>query len=231
MDAMFSTSQRVAQRAQRLQAAGRIALAAATVAVLAACSALPQKPQPVARYDFGPTQALTAPSTPSPHAEPLVLANVRAAGVPDASAAIYYRLAYADVRELRPYTQASWVLPAMQLIQQRMRDVLSGQRAVVLDDDGANQLLRKSGYPAMLRLEVVDFSQVFDSAQSSQGVLRMRATLSEITPKGERWLAQQVFNAQQPAASADAAGAAAALATATDQVAQQLDTWLRQQGR
>lgn len=227
---MISTSLR-APWGRRLQGAGRAALVAASVAVLSACSALPQKPHPVARYDFGPAQAPVSPSAATAGAEPLVLANVRAAGVPDASAAIYYRLAYADVRELRPYTQASWVLPAMQLIQQRMRDVLSGQRAVVLDDDGATQLLRKTGYPAMLRLEVVDFSQVFDSAQSSQGVLRIRATLSEITPKGERWLSQQVFQAQQPAASPDAAGAAAALASATDQVAQQLDTWLRQQKR
>jgi len=226
MDAMISTSLR-----RRLHGAGRAALVVTAVAVLAACSALPQKPQPVARYDFGPAQALAAPATPAATTEPLVLADVRAAGVPDASASIYYRLAYADARELRPYTQASWVLPAMQLIQQRMRDVLSGQRAVVLDDDGATPLLRNTAYPAMLRLEVVDFSQVFDSAQSSHGVLRMRATLSEITPKGERWLAQQVFDARQPATSADAAGAAASLAAATDQVAQQLDTWLRQQNR
>ena len=65
----------------------------------------------------------------------------------------------------------------------------------------------------------------------SHGVLRMRATLTEVTPKGEVWLGQQVFTAQQPAASADAAGGAAALGAATDQVAQQLDAWLRKLGR
>ena len=216
--------------AQQMARCTRWAGAAAAVALLAACSALPQKPAPVARYDFGPTQSPVEAQVPA-GTTPLVLANVRGRGVADNSASIHYRLAYADLRELRPYTQARWTVPAVQLIQLRVRDVLSAQRAVLLDDDSVTPLATKAGFPAILRLEVEEFSQVFDSAQTSQGVLRMRATLSEVTPKGEKWLAQQVFAAQQPAASADAAGGAAAMAGVTDQVAQQLNTWLRQQGR
>jgi cholesterol transport system auxiliary component len=93
------------------------------------------------------------------------------------------------------------------------------------------QALNRGAVPAMLRLDVEEFDQVFESTTSSHGVLRLRATLTEVTPKGEVWLGQQVFTAQQPATSADAAGGAAALGAATDQVAQQLDAWLRKLGR
>ncbi|WP_395027983.1 ABC-type transport auxiliary lipoprotein family protein [Comamonas odontotermitis] len=213
--------------------ARRALMAVSVLALLAGCSALPQKPAPVARYDFGlqapQTAGAAAPKTSAQ--APLVLAKVRASGMPEASASILYRLAYANDRELRPYTQARWTAPAEQLIQQRVRDTLAQQRAVLLDDDGATQALQLPALPAMLRLEVEEFSQVFDSSTSSRGVLRMRATLTEVTPRGEKWLGQQVFSLSQPAASADAAGGTAALATAVTEAARQLDAWLRQQGR
>lgn len=222
---MFETASPLVQRC------GRWAVATAALALLAACSALPQKPAPVARYDFGPQLRQASDAAVPANTLPLILANVRAAGVPDSSTAIHYRLAYADVRELRPYTQARWTMQFDQLIQQRVRDALSAQRAVVLGDDGAMQALNRGAVPAMLRLDVEEFDQVFESTTSSHGVLRLRATLTEVTPKGEVWLGQQVFTAQQPATSADAAGGAAALGAATDQVAQQLDAWLRKLGR
>lgn len=200
-------------------------------AVLAACSALPQKPAPVARYDFGlqaPAGAAGAAAV-TPGA-PLVLAKVKATGVTDASTAIVYRLAYANDRELHPYTQARWSAPATQLIQQRVRDGLSQRRAILLDDDGATQALAPAALPAMLRLEVEEFSQVFDSTSASRGVLRLRATLTELTPKGEKWLGQHVIAVSEPAQSADAAGGTAAMAAATSKAAQQLDAWLQQTG-
>ncbi|MEN5180685.1 ABC-type transport auxiliary lipoprotein family protein [Comamonas testosteroni] len=211
----------------------RALMAVGVLALLAGCSALPQKPAPVARYDFGLQASQTAgAAVPKASVQaPLVLAKVRASGMPEASASILYRLAYANDRELRPYTQARWTAPAEQLIQQRVRDTLAQQRAVLLDDDGATQALQLPALPAMLRLEVEEFSQVFDSSTSSRGVLRMRATLTEVTPRGEKWLGQQVFSLSQPAASADAAGGTAALATAVTEAAQQLDAWLRLQGR
>ena len=213
--------------------ARRALVAAGVLALLAGCSALPQKPASVARYDFG-LQAPQAAGTALPKTSaqaPLVLAQVRASGMPEASASILYRLAYANDRELRPYTQARWAAPAEQLIQQRVRDTLAQQRAVLLDDDGATQALQLPALPAMLRLDVEEFSQVFDSTTSSRGVLRLRATLTEVSPRGEKWLGQQVFSLSQPAASADAAGGTAALAMAVGEAAQQLDAWLRQQGR
>ena len=214
-----------------LQHLGRALVVLSATAVLAACSALPDKPAPVVRYDFGlPAPASTA-STSAVTGTPLVMAKVKATGAIDTSTAIVYRLAYADDRERHPYSQARWSAPATQLIQQRVRDTLSQRRAVLMDDDGATQALVPAALPAMLRVEVDEFSQVFDSTSSSRGVVRVRATLTELTPRGEKWLGQQVIDISEPASSADVAGGTAAMAAATTKVAQQIDQWLRQQGR
>ena len=213
---------------------GRTALWLGAALVLAACSALPHKPAPIARYDFGlPTPAASnaAPLAATSTRAPLVMAKVGTSGGADASTAIVYRLAYANDRELHPYTQARWGAPAALLIQQRMRDTLSRQRAVLMDDDGATQALVPASLPAMLRLEVDEFSQVFDSASTSRGLVRLRATLTELTPKGEKWLGQQVFEVSEHSPTADAAGGTTALAAASAQAAQQVDAWLRQLGR
>ena len=210
---------------------GRSLAVLSAAAVLAACSALPQKPASIAHYDFGLPAPVAAAAAPAATGTPLVLAKVKTTGASDANTAIFYRLAYANDRERHPYTQARWSAPSTQLIQQRVRDTLSQRRAVLMDDDGATQALVPTALPAMLRVEVDEFSQVFDSGSASRGVLRMRATLTELTPRGEKWLGQQVFDISEPSSSLDAAGGAAAMAAATTKAAQQLDQWLRQQGR
>ena len=59
-------------------------------------------------------------------------------------------------------------------------------------------------------------------------MLRLRATLAEPTPQGERLRAQRVFVARQSAPSADAAGGSAALAQAARQAARELSAWVNQ---
>ena len=209
----------------------RLAVAGSVAALLVGCAAWPQKPLPVARYDFGLDAQPVSTDAMRGSTRILVLGPVKASGMPDFSTSILYRLAYANDQELRPYTQARWNTPATQLIAQRVRSALSRGRPVLMDADGAMQALLPDGLPSMLRLEVEEFSQVFDAADRSQGVLRLRATLTELTPKGEKWLGQQMFQVVKPSKTPDAAGGSAALAAATADAAQQLDAWLRQQGR
>ena len=205
-------------------------------ATLAACSALPQPPAQQALYDFGSrtsqeqTQAAPALTTTKVQA-PLVLAAIKTSGLPDGGTPIFYRLAYANPLQLKPYSQARWARPAAQLIQQSLLSRLSEGRAVLDGRDGAVQALSTGVTPAMLRLDVEEFSQVFSDTATSQGVLRLRATLTEITPRGEKWLNQGVFTVQRPAPSPDAAGGTQALVAATAEAGQQLDSWLRQLGR
>lgn len=181
------------------------------------CASLPSAPVRPAVYDFGPG-ALTAPATARSDLPPIVLQEVRAPPALD-STAVLYRLAYADAQQLRPYALARWSMPPAQLVRQRLRESLSPGRAVV--DPG------ESSVPLALRVELQEFSQLFDTAQTSSGFVRLRATLIEVKGGADRLVAQQLFAVQRPAASPDAPGGVRALMTATDAAVEQIGAWLQ----
>jgi cholesterol transport system auxiliary component len=183
------------------------------------CSALPSAPVRPAIYDFGPG-ALTAPATANPGLPPIVLQEVEAPPALD-SAAVLYRLAYSDVQRLRPYSQARWSMPPAQLVRQRLREALSLKRAVVNPGE--------SSVPLALRVELQEFSQLFETAQASGGLVRLRATLIEARDGAERLVAQRVFVVQRPAATADAPGGVRALRAATDAIVEEIGAWLQRQ--
>lgn len=212
----------------RLQRTAGLAATLCALA-LAGCSALPQPPVQQMRYDFGPLAAVQ----PAPAAQlpALVLSEVQAPGLPEGLSAMYYRLGYANGQELRAYQNARWSQPPAQLVQQRLRAVLGAQRPLLGSLDNT-VLPSPQGLPAaVLRVELEEFSQLFDAPQSSKGVVRLRASLiGADRSAGNLLLGQQVFAAQAPSASADAAGGARALAAATDDALAQLDRWLLGQG-
>ena len=119
-------------------------------------------------------------------------------------------------------------------MQQRLREQLGQRRAILKADDGAAQAREPAQggkLPLVLRVELEEFSHLFTSPTDSSGVVRLRATVVELTPAGESLRGQRVFVAQQPARSADAAGGVAALADASGRVAQELAAWVEQVGR
>lgn len=194
-------------------------------AALAGCKSLPDKPKAQTMYDFGP--AAPAPTVTAPPRPALLLPEVEVKGVLETTA-LLYRLGYEDPFQLRPYAYARWSAPPGQLIRQRLRDVLGRERPV-LDEAAAAALARRGGgAPPVLRTELEEFSQLFDSARESQGVLRLRATLLENTGGGERLLAQRSFDLRRPAPSADAAGGVRALTAAVDAAAADIAAWLRE---
>lgn len=195
-------------------------------ALLAGCSAL-QKPERPTLYDFGPPSTTPAAATREAPLPPLALADVEASGAFDSSA-LLYRLGYADERQLQPYAHARWTMPPAQLVRQRLRERL-GQRRAVLTPGEAAVALRASGEePLVLRLELEEFSQVFDAPARSAGLVRLRATLVALGIGGERLLAQRAFAVQRPAATGDAPGGVRALASATDAAADEIAAWLQQ---
>ncbi|MBX9612296.1 MAG: PqiC family protein [Burkholderiales bacterium] len=230
----------------------------ALIFVLLTGCALPQPPARPTVYDFGPgptTLPATAPTThrlaPLP---PIALAEVSASPALDGTA-VLYRLAYADAFELRPYAQARWSMAPAQLLHQRLRDGL-GQRRTVLDADGASVLpaaaqapLAPSApsaavpadppaavpgapvapvAPRVLRVTLEEFSHLFETPERSVGLVRLRATVLEATPGGERLLAQRSVIVQRPATQASAPGGVRALAAATDAAVAELALWLAQ---
>jgi cholesterol transport system auxiliary component len=221
---------KVAADARAKRAWGRSGLMSLAALLLAACSALPDKPMRAALYDFGPGPLIAPPATRQAALAPLALAEIATAGGALDNQAVLYRFAYADAQQLRPYSQARWSMPPAQLVRQRLRETLSRSR-VVLDAGKGPALNRgasRAELPRVLQLELEEFSQLFESAGNSVGLVRLRATLVETTPSGEKLLAQRNITVQRPAPSADAAGGVRALTAATDAAIEEIAAWLQQ---
>jgi len=199
------------------------------LALVAGCSVI-DKPTRATTYDFGPgdlsTQVAVLP--PVPALSPLAIADIATSGGALENQAVLYRLGYLDAQQLRPYSQARWTMPPAQLVRQRMRDRLSQQRVVLNAREGVALNRSQNTNLPMLRLELEEFSQLFSAPDASVGLLRLHATLVEITPAGERLVAQRNLSVQRPATSSDAAGGVRALTAATDAAIDELDAWLRQ---
>ena len=204
---------------------------------LVACSALPDKPVRPVLYDFGPgTVAVPAASTasPLPDLPAVALDDITTSGGALDNTALLYRLAYQDTQQLRPYALARWSNPPAQLVRQRLREYLSLRRPVFNARDGVAinrgqaSAQVQAALPLRLRLELEEFSHLFTAPQTSVGVIRLRATLVEVTAAGEKFVAQRSVVAQRPAPTADAPGGVRALTDATDAAVEELDQWLQQ---
>ena len=182
------------------------------LAALGACSIVPQA-RDIAAYDFGPA----APAK----AEPRIGINLSVADITAPSwmdnANLYYRLAYSDAARPLAYANSRWVMPPAALLTQRLRGSLrqASKAAVVAPADGV-----RTEY--VLRIELEEFSQIFDAVDKSRGVLRLQARLA----RGSELAAQQSFAIELPAPSANAEGGVRALSAAGDEAGRQLADWL-----
>ncbi|WP_431125689.1 ABC-type transport auxiliary lipoprotein family protein [Variovorax paradoxus] len=210
------------------------ALAAAGLALLmiAGCGALPDKPVRATLYDFGPgaAAAATAAQPPAAALPTLALAEIESNTRLDGTQ-ILYRLGYADANELRPYGQSRWSLPPAQLLRQRLRDALAERRTVLGPEESATLARAEGKVPDTLRISLDEFSHYFESAGSSVGLVRLRATLIRGGSGGDRVVGQRTFTVRRPAPSADAPGGVKALAAATDAAVADVVQWVDQQAR
>lgn len=200
--------------------------------LLAGCSALPDKPVRASMYDFGPGKLTPLPvsgQTPLENLPPLAIDDISTPGGVLDNMAVLYRLAYQDAQELRPYALARWSMPPAQLVRQRLKDTLSQRRSIFnAGDSAAFNRSQNAALPRLLRLELEEFSQVFSSTNASTGVIRLRATLLDITPASQKLIAQRSVVVQRPALTADAPGGVHALSAATDAAIEEIDQWLQQ---
>jgi cholesterol transport system auxiliary component len=165
-------------------------------------------------YDFGPA-GISAVQQAAPPLPVLVIADANGPSWLD-SQRMYYRLLYADAQQSRPYAYNRWNTPPLQLLSQRLKTrIAQGGVKVLSTTDAA------SGIP-LLRIDVDDFSQNFDTQTQSSGHVSLRASLF----RGHRLIDQKTFSRSSDARSADAQGGAQALASASDAVATDLLTWL-----
>ena len=220
----------VAACAHSERAGGRICLVFVAALLLGGCSALPDKPVRAAMYDFGPGPLSMQPTTRQAALPALALADISTHGGALDNQAVLYRLAYANAQQLRPYSQGRWSMPPAQLVRQRLRETLSHSRPVLIAGEGPalNRGANHGALPRVLQLELEEFSQLFESPDSSVGLLRLRATLVESTSSGEKLLAQRNIAVQRPAPSANVAGGVSALTAATDAAIEEIAQWLQQ---
>lgn len=203
-----------------------------TVVLVAGCAA-PTPSGALARFDLGPPTIPASTVAGANGANGAAGANAPASDVAAAGAQqlsplkvvvnapswldsdmIYYRLPASEGDQARVYANSRWLASPARLFGDRLRAALSVDRVVLAAGDPA-------AAPA-LRVELEEFAQYFDSTSASHGVVQVRATLFD----GPKLLAQTTLRSQAPAATADAAGGARALATASDAVQKQLIQWL-----
>ena len=200
--------------------------------VLASGCSVIDKPMRASLYDFGPgipAAAVASPAAaPLAPLAPLAIADVTTAGGALDSQGVLYRLAYTDIQQLRPYAQARWTMPPAQLVRQRLREKLGERRVVFNAREGVALNRGQNPDLRMLRLELEEFSHLFTAPNESVGLVRLHATLVQLTPAGERLVGQRELVVRRPAATPDAPGGVRALTAATDAAIDEIDAWLRQ---
>lgn len=215
----------------RQSCAGTVFSLITVLALVTGCSVV-DKPTRPTMYDFGPgalsTTQPAAAGAPLSALPTLAIADIATAGGALDNQAVLYRLGYTDAQQLRPYSQARWSMPPAQLVRQRLRERLSERRVVLNAREGVALNRSQNANLPLLRLELEEFSQLFSAPDASVGLVRLHATLVEVTPAGERLVAQRNLVVQRPAASADAPGGVRALTAATDAAIEALDQWLQQ---
>ncbi|MFM0738323.1 ABC-type transport auxiliary lipoprotein family protein [Paraburkholderia xenovorans] len=191
-----------------LSSSATLAVLLAFGALAAGCAGTPAALSDI-RYDLGPPgPAASAGSMP-----PVKILDVTA---PDTleSDKLIYRLNYADAQQMASYANSHWTMAPSQLLTQRLRNALSSRGIVLTGADGVRA--------PVLKVELNEFEQVFDSRSESHGAITARATLTQ----NGKVIGQRTFIARAPASSADAAGGAQALAAASDDLVAQLSAWL-----
>ena len=155
-------------------------------------------------YDLGPPM----PALVAERATPLAV-EVRAPLWMD-TLGINYRLAYGDPARLNEYALARWAGPPSQLIQQR----LAQRMALSTAGQGRSK--------CVLRIEIVEFSQIFSGPEESRAVLQGRALWLD---SSRRQLAELNLDIQQNVFEQNSAGGITALRAAVDRLGQDLQAW------
>jgi len=203
----------VPRSAARARSFGRLCVVVCALLASAACTLALNNKGEVAAYDFG-TAAPARVGGPRLR-QPLLVYEVSGPAWMD-SALIHYRLAYRDASRPQAYAGSRWVMAPAALLTNRLRQRLArAGGGVILPADGLR-------VPVALRVELDEFTQVFDAEDRSRAVVHLRASLV-----GSRSLiAQKAFSVDKAAASQDAEGGVRALTVASDEVIEQLLRWV-----
>jgi cholesterol transport system auxiliary component len=178
----------------------------AVLALLTLCQACSIPPSPINHYDFGTAaRPVAADSADSPSGArsgdrdlDLDIDVVAPAWLD--TAAVVYRLDYADPSQVHVYAQSQWAAPPARLLEHLLQ-----QRRMPARPCPAGSIGDPSAAGARLRVDLQAFSQDFSAPATSSVVLRARARL--LAPHTHALLAQQDFDLRAAAMDPDATGA------------------------
>jgi len=188
---------------------------------LAGCTIMPHEQTPVSVYDFGLQQVSSTYNTSNQQQQlwtSLLLEEATSPVWLD-SKAIQYRLAYLDPTQSYNYANNRWAAAPATLLTHRIRNRIAAvtNDKIVSTSDGTRA-------DFTLRLELEEFSQVFDAVDKSHVVIRLRASLIHRSSRSIR--AQRNFSMEQATPTANAAGAVQALTESSDKLIENLIDWL-----
>ncbi|MEP7073717.1 MAG: ABC-type transport auxiliary lipoprotein family protein [Nitrosospira sp.] len=189
--------------------------------LLAGCAA-PRAQTPIAIYDFGLQRPSTASNVADTSGQPQLSASLLVAATSPAwldSLAIQYRLAYHNLAQSYAYASSRWAAAPAALLTQRIK-----RRIADISNDAVVSASDNVRTDYALRLELEEFTQVFDTPDQSRAVVRLRASLIERSTR--LLLAQRSFSIEQAASTANAVGAVYALTEASDKLIENLIDWL-----
>jgi len=192
---------------------------------LTGCAITPQNERPVSVYDFGLQRVSSTNSTPGGQQQQLS----RSLLIAEAKSPVWlnnntiqYRLAYRDPTQPYKYANSRWAASPATLLTHHIRNSI----ATTTD----NKVLSTSDSVRadfILRLELEEFSQIFDAIDSSHVLIKLRVSLIN---RSSRFLkAQHSFNIKLVAPTANAAGAVQALTESSDKLTGDLITWLAEE--
>ena len=175
--------------------------------LLSACMGVARNTPPIAVYDFGLPAARVSPEN---NWSRLAL-EIRSPAWFD-SLSVDYRLAYEDPLKQREYAGSRWAGAPGALISQHLQQQL-----------GVVNVNSSTTASCLLRIDLQEFSQVFDSPLQSRGVLQGNVSLID---NKRQIVAEQQISLEKPAATPDAHGGVNALVVASSEFGKQLADWL-----
>ena len=184
-------------------------------ATLAGCTLGPEKKDAAATYDLSGAPSSAAGKTRI--RATLLVQPVAAPGWLESNA-IVYRLNYQDAARQLNYANSRWAAPVASLVAQRLRAQLAAA-----SDSGIVNIADSARADYALRVELEEFSQVFDTADASRAVIVARASLVNVAKRSLQ--AQKTFTIERPAAGANAESGVRALSAGSAELVDAIVAW------
>lgn len=165
----------------------------------------------IERYDFGVPAAPASGGQAASAAPDIVVWSPAWLDTP----AVLYRLAYADESRLQAYAQTQWAAPPARLVEQALKAAAPA--------DSPRTCEPASDMPARMEVDLLEFSQVFETPQASHVVLHARVRL--MTGHARAAIARHDFDLRAPAPTPDGPGAVHGLRDLARAFASQAVSW------